>query len=766
LILTRIFQQSEGQPHTARWTQALDAILREMTIYIGEDELIVGNQASFPMAAPLFPEASVDWLQDDLDRLETRSQDPFQINTKTKKELLQIIPYWQTRSMEAAYRASRPLSIARSEQAKAIRIKSSGGIGHQLLNLDFVLSKGMRGIDKIIQEKIDSNNGKGSDNQKILFWDALRKTCASFIAFSGRYSKLAQSKAVLETDIDRKNELNRIATVCANVPTKPAQSFHEALQCTWFMTLIGHIFQSGGGVTLGRLDQILFPYLERDLEDERLTIKQAQELLDCFWLKLQELNVVRSSEIVTAWAGYEVNPTVNIGGQKEPGEDATNPLTFMCLTAEEHIHMRNPQLIMRIHEGTPKELWHSAVRVIRLGGGKPSLISDKVCMAALERLGVPKDRVHRYSVIGCAEPTEGDHRIMIRWSWLCLPKILELALNDGVDPNSKLRVGLSTGSAEEFESIEDLLEAFRLQLNHQVDLICTAVNEYADPLVGQMMPHYAFSAITPSCIEKGRDISDGGAEHTWSVIWPIGPATTINAISAIDSIICSDGDFDWTELILALDTDFQHAEGLRQNLLQAPKFGNDNEAVDTLANRIINMTYDAIERHKNIFGGSYTTGFITLGANVHYGKFVHATPDGRKTGTPLSDGMSPSQGTEFEGPTATMLSVSKLDLHRAGSGGILNLKFNPSILESPSDIEKFIQLNETYLIDLGGLQVQYNIVSADTLRDAQLHPDKYGDLLVRVVGYCARFIDLSPEVQADLIARTEHGYGNYPQSIR
>ncbi len=756
VILTRVFQDHEDKDVLTRWAFAFDAVLREMTIYINEDELLVGNQASSPLAAPLFPEAAVSWLEADLDRMESRDQDPFYVSERVRNDIRQILPYWRGRCMEDIYLDRRPTEVAMAEDAKAIRIKSSGGIGHHVLNFPFVLENGLLGIKAILHEKIAQQVQPDQHLEKIHFWEMLIQTCETIIAFAQRYALKATDLAITTKDPNRRAELERIAQVCQRIPAQPAESFHEALQGIWFLTVVAHIFQSGGGITLGRIDQILQPYLQRDLDDDTISMGEAQELMDCLWLKLQELNVARSSEIVTAWAGYEVNPTVNIGGQTSDGEDATNDLTYMCLITEAHIHMRNPQLILRIHENTPNTLWRAAVEVIRAGGGKPSLISDEVCMQALSRLGVPDKQLLDYSIIGCAEPTAGDSRIMIRWSWLCLPKILEITLNNGSDPRTQVQVGPETGEAQDFHTIEELMVAFEQQVDHQVEQITKTVNQIADPMVAEMMPHLPLSVMTPSCIERGLDLTQGGAERTWSVIWPIAPATTANALAAIAQVLFDDKATTWDELMVALETNFANHEVLRQRLLQAPKFGNDLEGVDLIANRVVTAVYDATEKCKNNFDGRYTSGFITLGANVYYGHFVGATPDGRYAEQALSDGMSPSQGTEYEGPTATLKSVGMLDLERAGSGGILNLKFNPAMLSQEQDIEKFIALNQTYLNDLGGLQVQYNVISTEVLREAQAHPELYQDLLVRVVGYCARFIDLSPEVQEDIIARTEH----------
>jgi pyruvate formate-lyase/glycerol dehydratase family glycyl radical enzyme len=757
VILTQAFQEMEGSPTPLRWASALDVVLREMTIFIAPGELIVGNQASSHLAAPLFPEASIQWLLDDLDQFETRAQDPFLVPTAVKQEIQDISSYWLPRCMQTQYEARIQPDITTAEDTHAIRIKSSGGIGHQLLHLDRVLRLGMAGIREEIQERLDRGHAEWANPDQLDFWRALILTCDSIDAFASRFAKLAFQQAAATEDSQRRLELEQIADICCRVPAEPARTFHEALQVVWFMTVIGHIFQSGGGVTLGRLDQILCPYFQQDLHHGRLDLERAQELLDCLWLKLQDLNVVRPTDTVVAWAGYEVNPTVNIGGLDLQGDDATNELTYMCLVSEEHIHMRNPQLILRVHNRTPNELWRAAIEVMRRGGGKPSLISDRVCMQALASLGVPEKELRDFSVIGCAEPVAGDSRIMVRWSWLCLPKVLELTLHAGIDPLTGASVGVDTGHPARFTRFEDLLDAFRQQIEHQVGLIIRAVNEIADPLVAEKMPHLPWSLLSPEAIRRGMDLGAGGALMTWSVVWPIAPATTADSLTAIKKVIYCDHTASWDDLLEALQVNFDGHEQLRQRLLRAPKFGNDDPMADETAWQVVNVVYDALDRHRNRYGGPFTAGFITLGANVHYGRFVGATPDGRLRGKPLSDGMSPAQGCEVEGPTASLKSVARLDLTRAGSGGILNQKFNPGLLNSEKGIQSFIHLNQTYLNELSGLQVQYNVVSTETLRAAQANPELFRDLLVRVVGYCARFVDLSPEVQEDIIARTEHG---------
>lgn len=758
VLVTRSFQETEGEEEILRHAKALDAVLRGMTVYIAEDELIVGNQASAPNASPLFPEAAVAWLEEDLDRFETRPQDPFLIAGAVKEQLREIIPYWRGKTMGDKFLKRITPELRAALDAGLLRVKDSGGIGHHLINFPFVLREGFASIrERIVAKMAALDLTHPGVHERWVTWRAMALTCDSTIHFAARYAEEARLQALQTDDPRRRQELMRIAEICRRVPGQPAETFHEAVQVVWLLTAISHIFQHGGGVTIGRLDQFLYPYYRRDRDEGRLTDEEAQELIECLWLKLQELNVARSSESVLAWAGYEVNPTVNIGGLTKSGEDATNELTSMCLAAEAHVHMRNPQLILRVHRGTPESSWKQAVEVLKLGGGKPSFVSDAVCTKALARLGVPAEEALDYAIIGCAEPAVHDCRIMLRWGWINLPKVLELALNDGADPRSGVRAGSRTGEARGYTTFEEVFDAYRGQLRHAVSLFVEAINGVADPLVASDMPHPFFSVTIPGCVESGLDVTQGGARYYWTVLWPIGPATTGDALTAIRSLVFDERRVEMPELLEALEVDFAGKEQLRQWMLHAPKFGNDHERADAITGAVVGALYDELDRYRNLFGGPFTAGYITLGANVHYGQFVGATPDGRRCGAPLSDGMSPSQGTELKGPTAAMKSVATLDLTRAGSGGIFNQKFSPALLENPRDVAKFIDLNKTYLNDLGGLQVQHNVVSTETLRDAQRHPDRYPDLLVRVVGYSAYFTDLSREVQDDIIARTEHG---------
>jgi pyruvate formate-lyase/glycerol dehydratase family glycyl radical enzyme len=756
-LITAAYQDTENEPMILRRAKALDRILREMTIYINPDELIVGNLASAPLAAPLFPEAGVDWIEQDLDGLPTRMQDPFEVSPRTRKEVLEALPYWKGKSMSEAFFRRLPEDLRASMDTKVFRIKEGGGIGHQLINAPFVLDIGYQGIkDRIRAQLGQLDLTQAGEYQKRTFHEALLVTCDAVIEFAQRYAREAHRLAAGETDENERKRLQRIAEICERVPAHPAQTFREALQVVSFLTMIAHVDQSGTGITIGRLDQFLFPFYRRDLAQGRLTKEEAQELLDCLWLKLQEPNICRSTEAVPTWPGYEMNLAITIAGQTAEGQDASNDLTYMCLESEGRVHMRQPQLIVRVHENIPDDVWTKAASVIRLGGGKPALVGDRINTQALLRLGVPKEEVLGYSVIGCAEPVVNGGRILLRWSFVSLAKVLELTLYDGVDPRTHIRVGLSTGLANSFASYQEFYRAYTQQIKHFMCQCAVAVNGVADPLVTERMPDPFFSTNTPDCMERGLDITQGGARYDWTVVWPVGLATVGNSLAAIKKLVFEEKVLSMDDVLAALEANFVGHERIHQMLLNAPKFGNDDDYADPITVDVADNFYDCVESHRTARGGKFTVGYISVGISVSYGRYVGATPDGRKAWEPLSDGMSPAQGTEMKGPTASFKSVAKLSLFRAGSGGILNEKYNPSVLAKDSDVQKFIELNKVFLNNLGGMQVQYNVVSADTLRDAQVHPEKYPDLLVRVVGYSAYFTELSRQVQDDIIARSEH----------
>jgi len=759
-LATEAYKETEGEPIVIRRAKVLDRVLRGMSIYINEDELIVGNQACKPRAAPVFfPEDAVGWIERDVDSgwIETRPQDPFIVPEKVKQELRQVFPYWRDRALRDKFHKRLPENAALAYEAGAIQFRTEGGLGHHVLDFPKVLQQGFEGIKQEVLRRLEQVDlAEPGAHKKWEFWRALCIACDAVMAYARRYAEEARALAAAESNAQRKGELERIAEVCARVPSKPARTFHEALQAVWFVMVIAHLSENNAGVTTARFDQYMYPYYKRDIEEGRITQEEAQELLECFWVKYEEINKLRSmskAQGIAYQTGYVTSIAIGTGGQKRLGEDATTELTYMCLDAQAHVHLKAPQYALRVHRGTPQDLLVKAAEVIKLGGG-PSLLSDNIYVPSLLELGVPLEDALGYVNSGCSEPN-----VLGAWGYgrtahLNPLKVLELVLNDGVDPSTGKQVGLPTGDPLTFACFDDLMRAFREQLAYMVSLGVQVVNSVSDPIVVEELPHVFFSLLTPDCIDKGLDVTVGGARYNWTAFCCGGGlATTANSLAAMKKLVFEEKKISMSELKQALADNFEGKESIRQMLLRAPKYGNDDDYVDAIARAVYNAVCDEVGKYRDSRGGKFALGLYT---EPHLGVFVGASANGRKAREFVSDGVSPDRGTDTNGPTACMKSVGKLGLIRAADGAILNISFSPSIMQQAKDVGKFVELNRTFLCDLGGMLVQHNVFSAETLRDAQKHPEKYRDLVVRVVGYSAFFVELGKERQDELIARTEH----------
>lgn len=761
-LVTESYSSTEGLPETIRQAKAIGHILTNMSIYINAGELIVGNQARLPRSGPIFfPQVSAEDVERDLDLLPSRPQDPFEVSEEVKTELKEAIAYWRGRTLPDKFRARTRMipEVYEANRAGVVQIKASDDVGHHTLDCAGILRAGLKGIIEDLRQRIlHANLAQPGEYEKREFWRALLIVAQAVVAFAGRFSQLAREMAAAEKDSGRVQELERIAEICSWVPNNPPRTFYEALQAIWFIALLAHLTQNGTGITIGRLDQLLWPYLKRDLAAGRSNYEEAQELLDCFWIKTEEINKWRSTTSVGEYAGYLTDIAIILGGQNSAGEDATNPVTYMCLQAEEHVHLRSPQLGLRIHAGTPNKLLLRALEVVRLGGGKPQFLNDVSYIQVLQSQGVPLKAARDYAPIGCSEPGLVGARIFLRSPRVSLPKVVELTLNNGIDPATGNQLGPATGHVGEFTRFDDFMEAFKKQLRYFIGLAVEANNSVAEPLLKSELPQLFLSLVTPGCIEKGRDITAGGALYNWgrSTLW--GFATAVNSLAALKKVVFEDEAVAFPQVVESLRANFAGDEGerIRQLLLKAPKYGNDDDYADSLGKEILDVASDEYSRYTTPRGGCFVPSVMTLTANVANGKKVGATPDGRFAGTPFSDGISPAQGTEVLGPTASFKSVAKMDHARLGGGVILNQKINPDLLKDPANLRKLAALIRTYFLDLGGQHVQLNVVSGEILRKAQENPEEYRDLLVRVVGYSAYFVELSKEVQNDIIARTEH----------
>ena len=761
LIVTKSYQETEGEPYELRRAKAVAAILNGITVRINPEELIVGMLASVQRGGPIFPEMGIFWLERELDEiLETRKQDPFIVPDKVKEDLRGIFDYWQGRNLYDHVWGALPEDVqeARKNYIFTVDLHERGGLGHILPDIPKVLRIGFEGIKAEAEAKMAQvNRSVLEDYKKYIFWQAITIVCDGIINFAHRYAAEARRLAEMETDPKRKQELLAVAKVCTKVPAGPAETFWEALQAQWFVQLAIQLEANGNAVSPGRADQYWYPYLKADIDAGRLTWEQAQELLDCLWIKYNEIVKVWDEEATFVHAGFPMTQNLTIGGITRKGDDATNELTFMCLNAQEHIGLTQPHLSLRVHEGTPEELLMRAGEVIAEGGGIPQLVSDNVYIPSLLIRGVELEDARDYACIGCVEVGTIGLWGRNNGGYFNMAKVLELALNDGVDRLTGKQVGLKTGDPSQFKSMEEVFAAYKKQLDHFVDLLAIEDN-VLDMVHGQIMPHIVIDSVEPGCIESGKDVSLGGAKYNWTGPLGVGVANVGDSLAAIKKVVFDDQKITMPELVEALNNDFagERGEEIRQLLLHAPKYGNDIDYADVWVRESTSAFFEAVERQQTSRGGNFVPGLFSLSVSLPFGWHTGALPDGRKATTPLADGISPSHGMDVKGPTAVMKSVSKLDHIHLTQGAILNMKFTPTALQGERNLRKFTQLCRAYLNKLCGLHVQFNVVSADTLRDAQAHPEKYQDLVIRVTGYSAKFIELSHEMQDDIINRTEH----------
>ncbi len=759
ILITESFKETEALPIVIRRARALEKILNEMTIVIRDEELIVGNQTVKPRSSPVFPEFSNKWLLDEFETLGKRTGDVFLISEETKQKLQEVFKYWEGKTTSEL---AESLMTQESKNAQAVGVFTVGnyfynGVGH--INVDYgkVLNKGFKGIiEEAETEKAKLDYSNPDDMKKEQFLTAVIIAANAAINFAKRFAQKAKELADTTTDSRRRDELLQIAQNCDWVPANPARSFYEALQSFWFVQLIIQLESNGHSISPGRFDQYMFPYYQQDIANGIITRDKAQELLDCLWVKFNEINKVRDAGSTKAFGGYPMFQNLIVGGQTSDGLDATNELSFMCLEATVHTKLPQPSISIRIWNKTPDELLLKACEVSRVGLGMPAYYNDEVIIPALVSRGVSLRDARDYCIIGCVEPqkggkTEGWHDA----AFFNMAKVLEITINNGKVGDKQL--GPKTGDFCSFATFDDFMNAFRTQMAYFVKLLIIADNA-VDIAHSERAPLPFLSSMVEDCIVKGKSLQEGGACYNFTGPQGVGVANVGDSLAAIKKLVYEEKRITLQELKDALDTNFDGKEDLRQMLLnRAPKFGNDNDEVDDLAREAALIYCQEVEKYKNPRGGCFQPGLYPVSANVPLGAITGATPDGRKAGTPLADGVSPVSGRDLKGPTAAINSVSKLDHHIASNGTLLNQKFHPAALEGMAGIRNLASLVRSYF-DQKGLHVQFNVVSRETLLEAQKNPSKYRNLVVRVAGYSAHFTSLDKAIQDDIIERTENAF--------
>jgi len=765
LLATETYKEHEMDQMVLKRAYMLKNVLSKMTIFIEPQTLIVGNQANVNRAAPIFPEYAMEWVTHELDKFDQRDGDLFHISEKNKKDITSIYPYWKGRTLQDRAYAAYP------EQAKRIYdlgiIRNEGNItsgdAHLAVDYETMLKCGLKHYRQRTLKKLENLNYSDFEElKKSYFYRAIMITIEAVEIYANRYAELATEMAQT-AEGDRRGELLTIAAHCRKVPMEPAETFHEALQSLWFIQLILQIESNGHSLSYGRFDQYLLPYYEYS-RNRGMSDRDAGELLDNLWIKSLTINKVRSARHSKYAAGTPLYQNVTIGGQTPDGKDAVNELSFKVLYSVARMHLTQPNLSVRYHRAMSKEFMDDCLEVIKLGFGMPAFNSDEVILPMLMKCGVSKEDAYNYSAIGCVEvgvPGKWGYRCT-GMSYLNFPRTLMTTLNDGVDINTSQKICRGAGHFTEMKSFDQVLKAWDTVLKQLIGIGVTLDN-CADMVVEQEVPDILCSILVDDCIERGKHLKEGGATYDIISQMQVGLANLGDSLAAIRKFVFEEKQLTTEQLWNALMSDFAGEEGerIRQLLLSAPKYGNDDDYVDQLVVRGHATYIEEIKKYKNNrygrgpIGGGYFAGTSSVAANVPQGAGTCATPDGRHKGEPLAEGASPTHAVDRNGPTSVLKSVTKLDTKNIFGGILLNQKVNPQTIASVRDRDKLSMLIRTYFDDLDGYHIQYNVVSRETLEDAQKNPDLHKDLIVRVAGYSAFFNILSTETQNDIIARTE-----------
>lgn len=807
ILITESYRQTENEPMVIRRAKAFAHILENIPIVIRDLELIVGSTTIAPRGCQTYPEFSYEWLEAEFDTVETRSADPFYISEKTKQELKEANAYWKGKTTsELATSYMEPETLLAMEH----NIFTPGnyfynGVGHVTVKYGEVLAIGFSGIKAKAQAELDKLCLADGDYQKkSRFLEAVMISCDAAIEYARRYARLALKEAEECTDPVRKRELLQIAQNCANVPEKGATGFYEACQSFWFVQQLLQIESSGHSISPGRFDQYMYPYYQKDMERGKITREFAQELMDCIWVKLNDLNKCRDAASAEGFAGYSLFQNLIAGGQNEEGIDVTNDLSFMSIQASMHVFLPQPSLSVRVWNGTPHEFLIRAAELTRTGIGLPAYYNDEVIIPSLMSRGLTLQDARDYNIIGCVEPqksgkTEGWHDAA--FFNMCRP--LELVFSNGIDKG--VRIGPATGNVEDMTTFEQFYDAYKKQMDYAIQLLVNADNAI-DMAHAERCPLPFLSSMVDDCMKVGKTVQEGGAVYNFTGPQGFGVANMADSLYSVKTLVYDEKKITMGELKEALATNYgkglgaedvaamtakianelkeagktigekevaailntvvaaseapevkANGERILKLIEEVPKFGNDIPEVDAFARDVAYTYTEPLQNYKNPRGGSFQAGLYPVSANVPLGAQTGATPDGRLAYQPVADGVSPSAGKDVNGPTAAANSVSRLDHYIASNGTLFNQKFHPSALSGRNGLENFVGLIRSYF-DQKGSHMQFNVVSRETLLDAQKHPEQYKHLVVRVAGYSALFTTLSKSLQDDIIRRTEQGF--------
>jgi pyruvate formate-lyase/glycerol dehydratase family glycyl radical enzyme len=739
LLYTESYIKTEGEVAIIRRAKATAHILDNVVISIRQWELIAGNRTVKPRSGIVSPEMDPYWILEELDTINSRPQDPFDISPEDKKVYIEkLYPFWEGKSMKDFINSKIDSSVKAAVKEDVIKLNQTDkGQGHIIMDFEGLLKNGV----EVLASKVKT---KASENPENDFYTASVIVLSAAQRHIMRYYHLALGEMENENDPLRKIELLEIARISKKVAYQKPESFHEALQLLWYISIIAQYESNASSLSLGRFDKYMYSFYKSDL-DKGIAKEKLREMLECFWVKTNDVVLIRSASSAKYFAGFPTGYTIALGGLLKNGRSAINELSYLCLDTYQDILLPQPNLAVRMNEFTERGFYNKTVETIRLGTGIPQIFNDEVIIPGFLNRGVSLEDARDYAIVGCVElsipgKTYGLHDIAL----FNLLKIMEITLKENEDENDI--------------SIDKIIKTIEDKVDSYVELVVEGSN-IVDIGHREHAPVPLLSCFIDSCIDRGMDITYGGAKYNFSGVQGIGIANLSDSLYALKKIVFDEKRISFKELMNALNNNFQgeEYEKLRVRLINKyDKFGNDNDEVDFLSSDILRHFEVSIEKYQNPRGGYFTPGAYTVSAHIPLGAAVGATPDGRRDFEQLADGgLSPMVGRDKLGPTAILKSVSKLDNYLTSNGSLLNVKFNPKTLEGDQGIKKMVD----YLLAFMKLKlqhIQFNVISADTLKEAQKHPESHKGLVVRVAGYSAFFIELSIEIQNDIISRTEH----------
>ena len=767
LLATEAYREHLEKPAVMRRALMVKNILKKMHIYIEDETILVGNQASSNKDAPIFPEYTLKFVIDELDLFEKRDGDVFYITEETKQQLREIAPFWEKICLRAKGEALIPEEMKPYMDTGFFGMEGKLNAGDAHIAVDYanVLKLGLKDYERRAREYKDNLDLTDPESiSKYQFYKAVLIVIDAVKNFAHRYAVLAREKAQ-SADTLRRIELLKIADICDRVPYEPANSFHEAVQSTWFIQLILQIESNGHSLSYGRFDQYVYPYFKKDMEENKITEEEAVELLTNLWIKTLTINKVRSQAHTFSSAGSPMYQNVTVGGQTPDGKDAVNRLSFLVLKSVGQTRLPQPNLTVRYHRNINQAFMDEALEVLKLGTGMPAFNSDEVIIPSFIEKSVKKEDAYNYSAVGCVETA-----VPGKWGYRCtgmsyinFPRVLLAIMNNGIDMTSGVRFVSDYGNFRDMESFEQLMEAWDKGIR-EMTRASVVIENAVDIASEKEVPDILCSTLTQDCLGRGKTIKEGGAIYDYISGLQVGIADMADSLAAIKKLVFDDHKLTQDELMTALETDFEgeNGERIRHMLINdAPKYGNDDDyadqmIVDAYASYIDEMKKYPNTRHgRGPIGGIRYAGTSSISANVGQGFGTMATPNGRHAHDPLAEGCSPAHSMDKNGPTAVFKSVSKLPTHEITGGVLLNQKVTPAMLSTEENTKKLEMIIRTFFNRLEGYHVQYNVVDKATLLDAQAHPEKHKDLIVRVAGYSAFFNVLSKATQDDIIGRTE-----------